>query len=795
MTWGPEVPVQTYLVNANVLDVEQGRALGEQTVRIDGGRIAEVTSEKLATGNNVVINLRGRTLIPGLIDCHCHVLQSTSNLAALAAESPLYAAAKAFEIMHGMLQRGFTTVRDVGGADFGIARAVEERRVAGPRILYCGKALTATGGHGDYRAAGQYAQDESYWVPRISRLCEGVSALRSAVRDEVRKGAHHIKIMANGGVASPTDRITSDQYSEEEIRAVVDEAEMAGLYVASHTYTAHSIARAVRNGVRSIEHGNLADSETLGLMKSAGSYLVPTLIIFRGLAEEGVADGLPAALTGKLGDMFERGMGVVEEAHRIGIPMAFGSDLIGRMHRRQSEEFALRAGSGARGGSAAVGDDHGCASGAARGRARPGAAGISGRYDCSRRQPPGRHSPPGRPGTPVQAHSPERAGRQEHPGQLGAGGTQRPMLPAWTFGAAGDVFLNRPNWQQALEASSPVLRRIDLVFGNCEGAYTDSPQFAPSAGWRVVAPLHCGSRLAASGFDVMALANNHSLDAGHAGLADTMRLLREQGILTVGAGQDLTEARRPAIVERGGIRVGFLSFASVYQAGYDARHGSPGLSPMRIHSHYFIPDRDAYGKVEPGVRPQVRTFPFPEDMSVLRDSVASLRDEADVVIVSHHWGNAGEPALLTEYERVLGRATIDAGADIVVGHHHHFLRGVEIYKGKPIYYGLGHFVFDLPGLGESSTSAELTELKQMGDYAIYPREGYPLSPFHPDSRMTMIAVCSFEGARLRSFGFLPCMIDAENYARPLSEDLKKLGAWWTTWLPSAPRQGLKASTA
>jgi imidazolonepropionase-like amidohydrolase len=270
-------------------------------------------------------------------------LQSTSNLAALAAESPFYAAARAFEILDGMLQRGFTTIRDAGGADFGLAKAVEEGRINGPRIIYGGKALTATGGHGDYRSAGQYHQDESYWVPRISRLCEGVSELRAAVRDEVRKGAHHIKIMANGGVASPTDRITSDQYSEEEIRAVVDEAAMADLYVLSHTYTARSIKRAVRNGVRSIEHGNLADFEALEMMKAAGAFLVPTLIIFKGLAEEGVADGLPVELTGKLGDMMERGMAVVEQAHRLGIPMAFGSDLIGVMHRRQSEEFDLRA--------------------------------------------------------------------------------------------------------------------------------------------------------------------------------------------------------------------------------------------------------------------------------------------------------------------------------------------------------------------------------------------------------------------------------------------------------------------
>ena len=333
----------TVLENASVVDVDAGELKPECRIVLEDSKIVEVGASPVNGSNARRIDLKGLTVMPGLIDCHCHVLQSTSNLAALAVHSPLYAAARAFEIMKGMLHRGFTTIRDAGGADFGIARAVTEGRVEGPRVIYCGKALTATGGHGDYRPGGQYSQDESYWVPRISRLCDGVSDLRRAVRDEVRKGAHHIKIMANGGVASPTDKITSDQYSEEEIAAVVDEAEMAGLYVMSHTYTARSIQRALRNGVRSIEHGNLADEETLKLIKSKNSFLVPTLIIFKGLAEEGVADGLPPELAGKLGNMMEKGMEVVEQAHRLGVRMAYGTDLIGAMHRRQSEEFELRA--------------------------------------------------------------------------------------------------------------------------------------------------------------------------------------------------------------------------------------------------------------------------------------------------------------------------------------------------------------------------------------------------------------------------------------------------------------------
>jgi imidazolonepropionase-like amidohydrolase len=333
----------TILENAAVADVDAGIIIGERSIVIEDGVIREIVEEPARSAHAHSIDLRGLTLMPGLIDCHVHTMQSTSNLEALSRESPFYAAGRAFEILRGMLDRGFTTVRDCGGADFGLAKAVREGTVPGPEIIYCGKALTATGGHGDYRKMGQYADDDSYYVPKLSRRAEGVADLRRAVRDEVRKGAHHIKIMANGGVASPTDRITSDQYSEDEIRAVVDEAAMADLYVAAHTYTARSIQRAVRNGVRTVEHGNLADQATLDLMEQHGAFLVPTLIIFRALAEEGVADGLPADLAGKLGNMMEEGQRVVEMAYRSGIPMAYGTDLIGSGHRRQLEEFVLRA--------------------------------------------------------------------------------------------------------------------------------------------------------------------------------------------------------------------------------------------------------------------------------------------------------------------------------------------------------------------------------------------------------------------------------------------------------------------
>jgi capsule synthesis protein PGA_cap len=206
----------------------------------------------------------------------------------------------------------------------------------------------------------------------------------------------------------------------------------------------------------------------------------------------------------------------------------------------------------------------------------------------------------------------------------------------------------------------------------------------------------------------------------------------------------------------------------VFQAGYEARGNVPGVAAIRVHTHYYVPG-DGYARVEPGCMPHVVTFPYPEDERALNDAVAAVRSKADVVVVSFHWGESTKPAHLTDYERRLGHLAIDAGAHLVLGHHHHILRGVEIYRDRPIFYGLGHFAFDMPGM-ESLNPAQIQKWRRVGDYVIYPREGYPLLPFHPDTRMTMIAVCAFRGGSLGDFGFIPCLINPANQPVPLELD-------------------------
>jgi imidazolonepropionase-like amidohydrolase len=176
----------------------------------------------------------------------------------------------------------------------------------------------------------------------MGRVVDGVEAVRLAARDELRKGAHHLKVMAGGGVSSPTDRIDSTQYSQEELRVVVEEARAANRYVTAHAYTARSVEHALTAGVRSIEHGNLIDEHSVELLRSHDAFLVPTLVTYWALQEEGREFGLPQDSWRKVAEVLDAGLHALELAHRGGARIAHGSDLLGGMQRHQSQEFRIR---------------------------------------------------------------------------------------------------------------------------------------------------------------------------------------------------------------------------------------------------------------------------------------------------------------------------------------------------------------------------------------------------------------------------------------------------------------------
>lgn len=331
--------------NAVVIDGTQAEARPGHFVLVEGNTIREVSATPIASPSATVIDLNGRTLMPGLIDCHVHVVATMANLARNAAMPTSFQALKSVAVMDGMLKRGFTSVRDASGADYGLKLAVEEGLFRAPRLFIAGKSLSQTGGHGDLR--GRF-DDRDFClcharIGLLSRVADGVDAVRKAVREELKAGADFIKIMASGGVASPTDPIDWLGYSRDEVLAIVEETDKSKTYVAAHAYTAEAIGRAVELGVRTIEHGNLVDAPTAALMAKKGAYVVPTLVTYDALANEGASLGLPPESVAKIENVRGAGLRSLEIFRQAGVKMAFGTDLLGEMHRHQSTEFAIRA--------------------------------------------------------------------------------------------------------------------------------------------------------------------------------------------------------------------------------------------------------------------------------------------------------------------------------------------------------------------------------------------------------------------------------------------------------------------
>lgn len=331
--------------NARVLDGRSPEGEHDMSVLVEGGRIREVSGTRIGSASARRIDLRGRTLMPGLIDCHVHVIAALAHLGQNAMLPDALVAFHAARIMRGMLHRGFTTVRDLGGATQALVDAQEQGLIEGPRLVICGKALSQTGGHADFR--GRYDhRDPDYQTRRLGalgRIVDGVDACRAAARDELRQGATFIKIMANGGVASPTDPIAFLGFSADEIRAIVEEAHGGQTYVAAHLYTDEAIERAVTCGVRSVEHANLIEPATAELVRERGAMVCPTLVTYEALKNEGASLGMLPQSIAKIDDVRLRGLESIEIMHRAGVTMAFGTDLLGEMHRHQSEEFVIRA--------------------------------------------------------------------------------------------------------------------------------------------------------------------------------------------------------------------------------------------------------------------------------------------------------------------------------------------------------------------------------------------------------------------------------------------------------------------
>jgi imidazolonepropionase-like amidohydrolase len=319
------------IVNAGVFN---GSEVVDGPVHVADGRI---TAE--APPDAQVLDARGRTVLPGLIDAHCHAYGIDLDMLALESRPLSYVALAAARRLKAALSRGFTTVRDPSGGDAGLARAIAEGLISSPRYLWTGPALSQTGGHGDVRAADA---DVCGCGAHTVEVVDGVDPLRRAVRDRFRRGAHAIKIMASGGVVSLTDPIRIPQYSAEEIRAVTAEAARRGSYVAAHAYSPESIRHAVGNGVRSIEHGNLLDAPTAALMAAEGAFLVPTLAAYDAMDRRGPSIGMSPISQAKNREVLAAGREAVSLARAAGVRVGFGTDLMGVLEDEQLNGLRLQ---------------------------------------------------------------------------------------------------------------------------------------------------------------------------------------------------------------------------------------------------------------------------------------------------------------------------------------------------------------------------------------------------------------------------------------------------------------------
>jgi imidazolonepropionase-like amidohydrolase len=333
--------------NFSLLDPRWDEPRGGYEVLVEGEHIKEVSAKPIkARGAQVIDGGGKRTLMPGLIDCHVHVFLTEVNIRHLESIPLTLLTAKSAELMRGMIDRGFTTVRDTGGADWGIKTAVESGLIPGPRLFISGRAIGPTGGHSDSRRRTDVAAAPCGCCNAMvycMAVADGPDDVRRQVREQMRQGADQIKIMCSGGVASPYDPLDSLQFSEAEIAAATDEAKNFGRYVLAHAYTPEAITRAVTNGVRTIEHGNLIDEKSAKLLKSKGGYMIANLVTYFSMKDRAAQFGMTAEMLAKNDIVLEGAVRSLEICKKAGVKVGYGTDLLGALQVDQSLEFTYRA--------------------------------------------------------------------------------------------------------------------------------------------------------------------------------------------------------------------------------------------------------------------------------------------------------------------------------------------------------------------------------------------------------------------------------------------------------------------
>lgn len=337
-------------INATVFDGNNIELLHGATVIVENQRIRELSTAPPPQSATLIVDCGGKLLCPGFIDAHVHAYAMDVNLVANERRPMTLLAHRAQAMLKRSLQRGFTTVRDCGGADYGLWLALDQGWFEGPRLFYCGRMLSQTGGHGDLRHPHEHAPSDDFCFScgcgaagHIAIAVDGEAQVRRAVRETLRTGASFVKFAASGGVTSLSGALNAPQFSDSEILAIVDEVDRAGAYCTAHVHPDAAARRAIELGVRCLEHASMMSDDTARLAARQDVAVVPTLAVVTAIAKHGAALGYSPASLAKLPPVERSMRASLQSLKEAGVRVGFGTDLLGPLEAYQYMEFVERA--------------------------------------------------------------------------------------------------------------------------------------------------------------------------------------------------------------------------------------------------------------------------------------------------------------------------------------------------------------------------------------------------------------------------------------------------------------------
>lgn len=328
--------------------------------------------------------------------------------------------------------------------------------------------------------------------------------------------------------------------------------------------------------------------------------------------------------------------------------------------------------------------------------------------------------------------------------------------------AVGDLAPDRDNYDESYVAAREMLQGADIAFGQLETTFAAGGVRAPQARHAVLARPDGADALARAGFDVISLAGNHVLDWGNDAFFETVANLERAGIRPVGAGANIAEARRPvSFTLEDGSTLALLAYSSILPQSYWADERRPGCAPMRAFTHYEQIEHD-----QPGTPPRIRSWPHPDDLAALQADIRAAKQEHDVVVVSLHWGIHFVRATIAEYQPVVARAAVEAGADAILGGHAHILKGVEMIDTVPVFYSLCNFACDLRMDEQHAKSKSFNEIRVLAEE--WEPDFDSLYNFPKASRLAIAARLEIAGGKVVRSGFVPIHIGRDAVPVPLA---------------------------